>query len=165
MEEWKDIRGYEGLYQVSSEGRVKSVKRNIFRVYNDNGYGYFMVLLSKDGEKKPFYVHRLVAEAFIPNPENLPQVNHRNEQKHQNNVENLEWCSSKYNMNYGTARERQVEKQRKKVYQYTKEGELVREFDGVNQCAEFGFEPSSVSCCCNGKRKTHKGYKWSYEPL
>lgn len=165
MEEWRDIKGYEGLYQVSNEGRVKNIKRNVYRVFNDNGYGYYMVILSKDGVKKPFYVHRLVAEAFIPNPSNLPQVNHKNEQKHLNFVENLEWCSAKYNMNYGTARDRTSEKQRKSVYQYTMEGELVNIFDGVNNCKSFGFEPACISECCNGNRKTHKGYRWSYEPL
>lgn len=165
MEEWKDIKGYEGLYQISNEGRVKNIKRDTLRVFNDNGYGYYMVLLSKNGKKKPFYVHRLVAEAFIQNPNNLPQVNHKNENKHLNIVENLEWCDSKYNMNYGTARERTSEKQRKIVYQYTKNNELVAVYHGVNECAKYGFEPSSISSCCNGKRKTHKGYKWSYKPL
>lgn len=162
MEEWRDIKGYEGLYQVSNEGRVKGLKRNNLRKFNDNGYGYYMVLLSKDGIKKPLYVHRLVAEAFIPNPDNLPQVNHKNELKHQNNVDNLEWCSNKYNMNYGTARERTSEKQRKEVHQFKLDGELVKIYNGINTCAEFGFEPSCISQCCNGVRKTHKGYIWKY---
>lgn len=165
MEVWKDIEGYEGLYQVSNEGKIKNIKKNTYRAFSDNGCGYYFVLLCKDGEKKPFYVHRLVAKAFIPNPDNLPQVNHKNEQKHQNNVENLEWCSNKYNMNYGTARDRTSVKQMKKVYQYTKNNDLVNVYDGVNQCAEFGYEPSCISCCCNGTRKTHKGYRWSYTPL
>lgn len=165
MEEWKDIEGYEGLYQVSNYGRVRNSKRGIYRAFSDNGYGYYMVILCKNGKKKPFYVHRLVAEAFIPNPNNYEQINHKNENKHQNNVENLEWCSPKYNMNYGTARERTSEKQRKIVYQYTLDGKLVKIWNGVNQCKYFGFEPSSISQCCNGIRKKHKGHIWSYKPL
>ena len=165
MEEWRDIEGYEGLYQVSNEGRVRNVKRNKVRSFSDNGCGYYNVLLSKNGNKTPHYVHRLVAEAFIPNPNNLPEVNHKNEDKTLNTVENLEWCTSKYNMNYGTARERTSEKQRKKVYQYTKDGVLVRVWDGVNITKNYGYDTSSVSNCCNGIRKTHKGYKWSYNPL
>ena len=165
MEEWRDIKGYEGLYQVSNEGRVINSRRGKLRKTTDNGCGYYYVLLSKNGVKKPYYVHRLVAEVFIPNPDNLPQVNHKDEDKTRNVVENLEWCSSRYNMNYGTARDRTSEKQRKKVYQYTKDNVLVKVWDGVNLTREYGFDTSSVSCCCNGIQKTHKGYKWSFEPL
>lgn len=165
MEEWKDIEGYEGLYQVSNQGRVKNVMRDKLRASHNNGCGYLMILLCKDGKKKPFYVHRLVAQEFIPNPDNLPEVNHKDECKTNNVVENLEWCSSRYNMNFGTARERTSLKQQKKVYQYTKNDELVAVFNGVNQCKELGFEPSCISQCCNGIRRTHKGYKWSYNPL
>lgn len=165
MEEWKDIKGYEGLYQVSNEGKIKGVKRNIIRKVSDNGYGYYVVLLSNNGKKIAHYVHRLVAEAFIPNPDNLPQVNHKNEVKTLNTVENLEWCDAKYNMNYGTARSRTSEKQMKKVYQYTNDNKLVKIWDGLNSTKQFGYDPSCISCCCNGSRKTHKGYKWYYKPL
>ena len=119
---WKDIEGYEGLYQVSSLGAIRSLDRyrnrpsksgNMYiqrykgkvlkQTLND---GYFTIYLHKDGVNKFYSVHRLVAKAFIPNPNNLPQVNHKDENKQNNCVENLEWCTAKYNVNYGTAIER-----------------------------------------------------------
>lgn len=113
MEEiWKDIKNYEGLYQVSTLGNVKSLnfkhtgKEKILKL-TKNSSGYLNVGLCKDGKRKGFLVHRLVAETFIPNPDNLKQVNHLSERKTENNVKNLEWVTAKYNVNYGTARERQ----------------------------------------------------------
>lgn len=118
IEEWRPIYGYEGLYEVSSYGRVRSLDR-----YEVNNLGYKRLLkgkilspgIRKDGyfvvslRNKMFRVHRLVAQAFIPNPDELPQVNHKDEDKSNNNVDNLEWCDSKYNNNYGTARIRTKE--------------------------------------------------------
>ncbi len=131
MEEiWRDIAGYEGLYQVSNLGRVKSLERttkrfNGFKVceYKDgnkilkqskNYKGYLFVGLCKNGKEKKYKVHRLVAEAFIDNPNNLPQVNHKNENKECNISNNLEWCTNKYNCNYGTRNERIYKKKFKK---------------------------------------------------
>ena len=112
---WKDIEGYEGLYQVSNLGRVKSLERIdrlgrlkpgvILRPKVERG-GYLLVGLHKEGKQKMFLVHRLVAHAFIPNPEGLPEINHRDEDKTNNLVDNLEYCDRKYNMNYGTRNER-----------------------------------------------------------
>jgi hypothetical protein len=110
MELWKDIKGYEGMYQVSNYGNVRSLDRydSIGRFKTgtilsegDNGNGYKNVQLYKDGQGRMYYVHRLVAEAFIPNPDNLPQVNHMDEDKSNNCVTNLEWCTNEYNSNYG----------------------------------------------------------------
>lgn len=113
MEEWKDIEGYEGLYQVS-EGEVKSLNYNKTkkeRVLKKSIVGgYYTVNLHKDGVMKTYYVHKLVAEAFIPNPDNLPCINHKDENKLNNSVSNLEWCTVKYNTNYGTCIERRKEK-------------------------------------------------------
>ena len=119
MEQWKDIDGYEGLYQVSSEGRIKSLRRykksrgdgiteigeKLMKLHL-NQRGYCQVPLCKDNMVRMFAVHRLVAQAFIPNPDNLPQVNHKNEDKTLNTVENLEWCTNEYNSRYGTRGQR-----------------------------------------------------------
>lgn len=102
MEEWKTIDNYEDLYMVSTLGKVKSLKHNRVLRPNIKHDGYMFVILCKNGKVKPFRVHRLVAQAFIPNPDNLPEVNHKDENKVNNTVENLEWCTSSYNINYGT---------------------------------------------------------------
>ena len=104
MEEWRDIQGYEGLYMVSNLGRVKSLnyhrtgKERIMKP-SDNGHGYLFVVLCKDGKDKNCRINRLVAQAFLPNPDNLPEVNHKDENKYNNCVENLEWCDRSYNVN------------------------------------------------------------------
>ena len=113
MEEWRDIEGYEGLYQISSLGRVKSFPRpttpgGILKI-NKRKDGYCSVMLCKNGKTKRFLVHRLVAKAFIPNPNNLPMINHKNENPSKNIVDNLEWCDNKYNCNYGTLPKRKSE--------------------------------------------------------
>ena len=104
MEEWRAVPGYEGLYEVSNIGNVRNVRRNkLLRLLKTNN-GYIRVFLCKNGIKTGFQVHRLVAQAFLPNPDNLPQINHKDEDKTNNNVTNLEWCTAKYNINFGTAR-------------------------------------------------------------
>lgn len=196
MEEWKDIKGYEGLYQVSNEGRVKSLDHIIIC---NNGKGvaikkqkgkmlrsfsrclnYQTVTLTKNGIQKLCLVHRLVAEAFIPNPDNLPFINHKDENPANNVVENLEWCTHKYNMNYGTCQQRKSEKlkgrihkqyvwnypykaKEKKVYQYTLEGKLICEYNSLREASrKNNISASNISCVCNGKQKTAYGYIWSY---
>ena len=117
---WCPIRGYEGIYEVSDQGRVKSIgygKERILRPVRNNN-GYLLVGLRKNREQKWYLVHRLVAQAFIPNPDNLPQVNHKDENKTNNSVQNLEWCDRKYNCNYGTRNQRIS----KPVLQFTKDG-------------------------------------------
>ena len=127
MEEWRAVPGYEGLYEVSSYGRVKSIDRYVksksYRLHKGkvlspgkDRNGYLFVVLSYNGKHKGITVHRLVAESFIPNPDNLPQVNHKDEDKTNNNVDNLEWCDAKYNSNYGTARIRERETKIKNGY-------------------------------------------------
>ncbi len=116
---WKSIEGYEGLYEVSNLGNVRSLNWHLtgtIRVLKprQNGYGYLSVILYKNGKMKKFYVHRLVASAFLPNPQNLPQVNHKDENKTNNSIENLEWCSCKDNINFGTGIKRRAEARRGK---------------------------------------------------
>lgn len=192
MEIWKDIEGYEGLYQVSSEGNVKSLEREV--IYKDgrkktlkekilhnfiSDLGYFHVMLSKNGISKRYKVHRLVAKAFIPNPNNLPIINHKDENKTNNKVENLEWCTQYYNIHYGTMIERGREKQlnrkdlSKEVKQYNLDGVLIETFKSVSEVERKypQFKINSVSRCCrggqilNGKWQTitsYKGYVWRY---
>ena len=116
MEEWKNIIGYEGLYEVSNMGNVRNVRRNTLLRFSKNNYGYIQVYLYKNGIRNGFKVHRLVAQAFIPNPDNLPQVNHKDEDKTNNSVENLEWCDHKYNVNYGHRTENAINTRVKNGY-------------------------------------------------
>lgn len=177
MEEWKSIIGFEGLYEVSNLGRVRSLwdgrhqthRTKILKPIKMNS-GYLCVGLHKNGEEKKFLVHRLVAEAFIPNPLNKPQVNHKTEDKTQNSVDCLEWCTNEYNQNYGTRNER-VSKARinnskisKPVLQLTKNGELVAEYPSTREAErQTVIDPSSISKCCNGKQNSAGGYVWKYK--
>ena len=192
MEEiWKDIVyddvTYEG-YRVSNWGEVKNLNyRNTGRERvmqtSKNNKGYLQVCLRKDGKPKTFYVHRLVASTFIPNPENKPQVNHKiegDEGKTMNFVffnedgsvdeekTTIEWSTSEENVNYGTRNERTAKsntngKKSKKVLQFTLDEELVREWESTNECRRNGFSQGLVAACCRGERKTHKGFKWEYK--
>ena len=188
-EEWKDIEGYEGLYQVSNLGRVKSLgngKSNrckcIIMKTTINHKGYPMIRLCKDGVGKGFSVHRLVAQAFIPNPNNLPQVNHKDEVKTNNYVNNLEWCTNEYNHNYGTRNERVRQKQignpkmKTCLGKFSKDnptskpiiqsilGIFVRKWDCARDIKrELGFNSSCISACVKGKRKIAYGFNWQYK--
>lgn len=174
---WKDIPGYEGFYQISNMGRVKGLERTI--VYKNNYVhkyeskvkkqkitedGYLRVGLNKSNNQKWITVHRLVALAFIPNPNNKETVNHINENKKDNRVENLEWMTRIENQSYGTARERATKSKSKKVLQLTTNGELVKEWSSAVEAEKTGkFSNSHICSCCKGRRKTHKGYIWKYK--
>ena len=154
MEEWRDIKGYEGRYQISSLGRVKSIVRKEEKILSTrfNKQGYEKISLNDNNSKrKTFSVHRLVAEAFLDNPNNLPEVN--------NKVENLEWCTGKYNSNYGTGKLRNAIKHGKKI-RCIDTGE---EFDRVREASrKCKVCHSNIVECLKGKRKTAGGYKWEY---
>jgi len=189
---WKSIEGYEGLYQVSNLGSFKSLERKVRSKYAIrtvkekilkqflSKYGYLTVGLSKNCKTKRYQSHRLVAIAFISNPNNYPMVNHKDENRSNPKANNLEWCTSKYNNNYGTKIERYVktrtgvftEKMKEcirkaavknsiKVYQYSLKWEFVREWDSMTLAQKEGFRVDGISRCCKGKRIKHKGYKWS----
>lgn len=160
---WLPVKGYEGLYEVSSFGRVRSLnymhtgKTNLIGVYENEG-GYLYVCLHKSGNKKNYLVHRLVAEAFIPNWFGDPQINHIDEDKTNNHIDNLEWCDAKYNNTYGNRIKISVEKQTngkksKPVIQYTKTGEFVREWPSISEVGRNGLNLSGVCRCCLGKKK------------
>jgi len=127
------------------------------------GTSYLLVTLCKDGKKKPFWIHRLVAKAFIPNPQNLPEVNHIDEDKTNNVVSNLEWCSPKYNQNYGTCQKRKAAKLSKQVLQYDRDGNLVKTWSSITEIKRsLGFHESCICRCCNGKLKSAYKFVWKY---
>ena len=130
----KDIKGYEGLYGITSCGKVWSYYSKKFLKPKDNGNGYLQVILYKDKEKKSCYVHRLVADAYIPNTENLPQINHRDENKTNNCLQNLEWCDAKYNINYGTCITKSSNSRKKPILQYDLDGNFIREWGHGSRC-------------------------------
>ena len=179
---WKEIKGYEGRYQISSLGRVKSLN------YNKTGKedilspgnirGYLHVRLSKEGKSKPFQVHRLVALHFIPNPNNYPEVNHKDENKQNNTVDNLEWCDRKYNCNYGTRTQRSSESRKGCTHTENSKRKISQnhaDFSGsknprarkvqcitteeIFNCIQEGADyyhinRNCISACCVGRQKT-----------
>ena len=180
---------YEGLYKISNLGRILSLNyRNTGKAElmnpGTNTGGYLQVELSKNGKTKTCSVHRLVAEAFLDNPENKPEVNHKDEDKTNKFVflnedgsvdkekSNLEWVWHIDNMNHGTRNERAGKaiskaltngKLSKKVLQFTLDGEFIREYPSIMECSRNGFDQGAVCKCCNGKLKTHKGFRFMYK--
>lgn len=166
QEIWKEIEGTNGMYQVSNLGNVKSFTRFKKGGLLKFGYfsnGYLFAHITINGKRRSYLVHRLVAEAFIPNPENLSQVNHKDENKTNNAVDNLEWCDCKYNNNYGTHMERIKEKNRLSHGRPVYCVELDRVFHSAMEAARFvGRNGTNISAVCRGKEKTSAGYHWRY---
>ena len=182
MEEWRDVKGYEGLYMVSSTGIIKSVERTVwnsrgfYKTVSErilkarkNKYGYLHVVLHKDNKAKEYYIHRLVAEAFLPNPDGLSEVNHKDEDKINNCVSNLEWCSHKQNVNYGTRTKRMTEsminnpKRSKPVIAIDKVSGTTLEFPSINEASRVtGVSLAGIIYCCKGRYKYAGGYFWQY---
>ena len=167
MEVWKDIDGYEGLYQVSNFGNVRSLDYGRTRQVKvlapkRAGYGYYGVNLYDENHiPTTHYIHRLVAQAFIANPDNLPQVNHLDENKSNNTATNLKWCNSEENVNYGPRRRRAVENTIKPIAQM-KDGKVVRIWKSGADAGRSGFVPTHITRCCKGKEKSHYGHEWQY---
>lgn len=163
-EVWKDVVGYEGLYQVSDKGRVKRKKDNyIFK--QSTYFGYKKVFLSKNNKRKLISVHRLVYEAFvgkIPEKTNNTYmvINHKDENRSNNNLENLEMITFAENLRYGNKKRKKNTS--KNVYQYLFDGTLVRKFENAELCEKEGFSAHSIRLCCNGKINSHKGFIWSF---
>lgn len=157
---WKDCKGYEGLYQVSNMGRVWSVrKQRCLKPWKDSRGYLTLELVALNGKRKTEKVHRLVAIAFIENPNGLPQVNHKDENKENDCVDNLEWCDAKYNCNYGTRNKKIIEAQNKFIYCV----ELNRVFSSIKEAQEqLGIKGHHIGEVCEGKRKTCDGYHWEY---
>ena len=182
-EEWRPVKGYEGLYEVSNLGRVKTLQR-VYHCGNHHSYrmvdehimkpvkikgGYLRIALSNGCKRSSHLIHRLVAEAFIQNPDNLPTINHKDCNPSNNFVDNLEWCSQQYNNRYGD----RIEKVRKKtlnhpkrskiVLQFNLEGEYINKFLSANEVQrQLGYLQSNISGCCLGKKKTAYGFIWKY---
>ena len=136
---WKDVKGYEGLYQISSDGQVYSIKRKRILKPINSHHGYKRIRLYTDSQNwKTFALHRLVAINFIPNPDNYPEVNHKDENHSNNNVDNLEWCTRDYNINYGT----KIERTYVPVVMLTLKNEIIKEFrNQVEASKETSSEP------------------------
>lgn len=132
MENWKIINQFP-KYEVSTYGRVRNVKTKKVLYIKRHTNGYLQVVIQKQGKKNYLYIHRLVACAFLPNPQNLPLVNHIDEDKTNNHVENIEWCTSAYNTNYGAGRLKMGMSHRKRVRQYTKDGVFIKEWNGYSE--------------------------------
>lgn len=191
---WKDIAGYEGLYQVSNLGRVKSLPRELKRfagrkcitkerilTAHPNSKGYLRVQLKKDGTEERRFLHRLVAEAFIPNPDSKGEVNHLDNVPTNNGVENLEWVTHKENMEWASKCGRfdhlkeihsrygkmNIEKARKcverKVCLIDENGIVIKKFNTLTDaCNAYGLDSGGLCRCCQGKQKTCGGYRWRY---
>lgn len=167
LEEWKDIRGFPD-YQISSFGRVKSLRRDykygrhgdIILSQNDRK-GYKGVTLFKNGKRHYKAVHRLVAEAFIDNPNNFPVVNHKDENRTNNKADNLEWCTSLYNSNYGSCKKKISERVSRKVMQLSKNGRLIKIWKSMTSASHgTGTCISEISKACKDSRYSAGGYKW-----
>lgn len=199
MEIWKDILGFEGMYQISNKGNVKSLERTtthnrrlsekLLKTRQDKN-GYYIVTIYKNKRRYDFKVHRLVALMFIPNPKNLPLVNHKDENPANNNVDNLEWCSYSYNVNYGSRNAKASKKMKSKSYDYLKgeknffygkhyhgsnsthskyvmqldkQGNIITVYEsGVDASIFLQVSPSAIQRCCSRKVKRIKGFELIY---
>ena len=182
VETWKEIEGYEGAYEVSTFGRVRSLDREYYKCYSDgkmqltkhrgrilklrlNDKGYYVVTIVYNHTVKTLLINRLVAKAFLPNPYNLPEVNHKDENPKNNHVDNLEWCDRLYNIRYGTGIERRMKPLRRKIEQLTKDGRHVAYHLGVREiCLVTGMDRRSIQRCLHNKPKfkTAYGYRWRF---
>lgn len=163
---WKDISGYNGVYQISNLGRVRSCEGKSgdysIRAPRFCGKGYRSITLHDSGKRRYFLIHRLVAEAFLENPHGFPQVNHKDGNKQNNCVNNLEWCTNSENMNHAYAN--LLTRRARPILQFDKQGNFIKKWDSSSEFSRFiGVKNNScISDVCNGKRKSAYGYIWKY---
>lgn len=177
IEEWKPVVGYEGLYEVSNFGRVRSVDRYVnasrgrkklvksqIIVPIKQNNGYYTVNLNSNGNTVTFSIHRLVAQAFVPNPNNLPCVNHKDECKTNNVSDNLEWCSYEYNNSYGTKPQKISDANSRKVKMFDLEGNYITTFDSCRQALKVlkKKSPSNLSNALSGRAQSAYEHKWEW---
>lgn len=155
---WLPIKDYEN-YEISNLGRVRKNNKILRQYENDKGYLY--VGLSKNNKRKFFRVHRLVAMAFINNSENLPEVNHKDENKLNNRIDNLEWCTRLYNMRYGNAQEKATKTRYKKINQYDLSGNLIKTWNSIKEATET-LKNTHIRDVLKGRRKTASNSYWTY---
>lgn len=180
--EWKDIVGYENEYQINQFGEIRTLKDSpklkkydVLKPQISKSNGYVYQMLYKNGKEKLLRVHRLVAMAFLPNPNNLPQVNHKDGNKQNNSVDNLEWCEQSDNMKHAYKNGLQIpsENQRKAIINTNKlkqkkvcqikDGEIINTFSGISEASrQTKISISCISRCCNLKRKSTNGYEWRF---
>lgn len=172
---WKNIKGYEGLYQVSNLGRVKNVRTD--KILKQHTARYSGVKLCKEGVISYHTVHKLMMEAFVPNSFNLPCINHKDEKPWHNYIHinedgsvdpdksNLEWCTQKYNVNYGTGIERCAKQKHKPVLQFSSDGVFIKEYPSIKEAAEQTgiVSPSNIGACCRGIYAYAGGFIWRYK--
>ena len=185
---WKDIKGYEGIYKISNYGRVKTLRhKSKCRSYNTGNRivphfekivneritygdktksGYMQIRLCKDSIKKEVYVHRLVACAFLDNPKGYDFVNHKDEVKNNNHVDNLEWCTKSYNCIYSKNMDKANEQNKKPVLQFSINGNFIKEYPSIRIAAsDNNMNHNGIVKCCKGKLKTSGGYMWKYKTI
>lgn len=177
QEIWKDIEGYEGLYQVSNFGRIITVEKNRIDCIGRKSFisskilkpsvdssGYKQIILTKNKKRKSYKVHRLVGQMFIPNPNNYPIINHKDENKQNNNVENLEWCTILYNNQYGTRGYRCTRHLLKKIKQIDiKTNKVIKTYNSLKEAEkETNIKYQLISSCCREKSHSTGGYIWKY---
>lgn len=157
MEIWKDVVGAEDYYQISNLGRIKS--KGTGEILKPSKSGEYRHIELRYGIDKNVLIHRLVAEAFVPNPLNLPCVNHIDEDKENNRADNLEWCTYKYNSSYG----KNATQRNQRIIQYDLQGNALKIWESMKEaCEELGILHQGISACCRGKKKTCGGYAWTY---
>lgn len=175
---WKDVKDFEKLYQVSNFGNIRSLNKLDTLGRKVTGKlmkpirrkdGYFDITLRKNNIQKHYLLHRLIAITFIENKNNYKEINHKDENKTNNNINNLEWCNRSYNINYGKANDKRRNKlinnkRSKKVLQFNLNNELINTFNSLNEVKrQLNYSISGISQCCNGERKTSHNYIWRYE--
>jgi hypothetical protein len=164
MTNWVDIVGFEGFYQISDEGEVKSLRNNLILKTSDDNKGYPAIRLSINGKLTRKRLHRIVAEHFIPNPAKKPEVNHIDGDKHNNNINNLEWVTHLENIRHAHVTGLTTNMASKAIQMLDKDGTLIREFYSLHEAErDTGAEPSNIVKVCKGKRKTTNGYYWRYD--
>lgn len=174
IEIWKNVDGYENIYEVSNKGNIRRIGKEKNRKLNMNRDGYLLVNLYKNGVSKRLLVHRLVAKAFLPNPNNLPQVNHKDGAKSNNHIENLEWCTASENIIHTyqklnrkglSINQKRLEESpnAKAINQYDLKGNFIKRWGCIKEATiQMKISNGMISKCCNNKRKTAGGYIWKF---